>query len=123
MPMASETTSSCSTEKLKVGSPWLMPACRPKMFSGTMPCRNAVQLPVFSGSAAEAASTEVPTPGLSTSATRMPPRTTDRNEVTANQMSVLTARRAAPVTLRRLATEVITAATTSGGTISFSSWT
>lgn len=53
----------------------------------------------------------------------MMPAMTEKKAVMANHTRVDTARRAAPVTLRRLATEVTTAAKTSGGMSSLSSWT
>ena len=51
------------------------------------------------------------------------PTSTEKNAVMANHSSVEAASRAALVTLRRLATEVTTAAKTSGGMSSLSSCT
>ena len=92
------------------------------MFSGTTPARNAHHEPVVDGASAAAASTPAPMPGLSHRPMRMP-ATTEAKAVAANHSSVEMARRAALVTLRRFATDVMTAVTTSGGTISFSSCT
>ena len=92
------------------------------MFSGTTPARNAHHEPVDDGASAAAASTPAPTPGLTHRPMRMPAMT-EISDVAANHSSVDTARRAALVTLRRFATDVMTAVTTSGGTISFSSCT
>ena len=122
MPMAKEITSSCRAPKLRETSPSLKEAPRPMKLLGSMDCRNAVHEPTCDGSAAVAASTDVPTPGLSTSATRMP-AITEKNAVMANHTSVDMASEAALVTLRRFATEVTTAAKMSGGTMTLSSWT
>ena len=94
----------------------------PKKFCGNSCSKNAVHDPTLEGSCADEASTLVPTPGFITRATRMP-TITEKNAVIANHTRVEIAREAAFVTLRRLATEVTTAAKISGGTMTLRSCT
>src|SRR5699024_5618821 len=122
MPMAREITSNCEAATDSETPSSLVDADRPMKFSGTMDWINAVHEPTFEGSAADAGSTVEFTPGRITSATKIPTNT-EKKAVMANHTKVDTAKAAAFATLRRLATEVTTAAKISGGTITRSSCT
>ncbi len=112
--------SSWRTLKLTEISPSeLAEAPRPRKLVGTTESMKPIQEPVLDGSAAEDASMSVPEPGFMMTPTRMP-TITEKNAVMTNQIRVLIARRAALATLRRFATEVMTAVMISGGTMVFS---
>ena len=121
MPIAAATTSTCSTLKLSETEPSEALACRPRKFDGTRPVMKAHQEPVLDG-ALPSPVTVVCAPGCSTRPRTMP-MITEMKAVIANHSRVLPARRAALVTLRRLAIDAMTAVNTSGTTATVSSLT
>ena len=120
MPTAMEMTRICSTLKLSETEP-SSPAepAMPRKFEGTRPLRKSIQPPWVEEASAASAETPEPSPGLVTAPSPMPIATAMR-AVIANHRSVFPARRAALVTLRRLAIEVMIARKISGGTRAFS---
>lgn len=108
MPMAADTTTNCSTLKLRLvaaaplsGSIDVF-AVRARKLVGTRLVRNAHQSPVRPGSAAWSWVTDVCSPGCRIRPSAMPMATAIK-AVIANHSSVCPARRAALVTLRRFA--------------------
>ena len=117
MPTAMATTRIWSTLKdspTEPSSPTL--PSRPSTLPGTRPVRKSSHEPVVEGADAASADTLAWSPGWSTSPSAMP-MATAMSAVMANQASVFHARRAAPVTSRRLAMDATIARKTSGGTI------
>ena len=117
MPTAMATTRIWSTlndRPTEPSSPAL--PSRPRTLAGTRPVRKSSQDPVVEGADAASAETLAWSPGWSTRPSVMPIATAIR-AVIANHARVFHARRAAPVTSRRLAIDATIARKTSGGTI------
>ena len=103
MPTAMATTRICSTLN-DIDTLPSSPAepSRPSTLAGTRPVRKSSHEPVDDGAEAASEATLVWSPGWTTRPRTMP-MTTAISAVMANQASVFQARRAAPVTSRRLA--------------------
>src|SRR5690625_881511 len=112
-PTTSATTALCRAAKLTEPEE---ETPRPRKFWGTRPVRKSSHDPVREGSKPSSAVTEVLWPGLKTKP-RAIPTATDASAVTPNHSSVWPARRAALVTLPRVAIEATIAVKISGGTM------